>query len=507
MSQQKIVALDELARLVSEARKTGRKVVMCHGCFDLLHIGHIRHFRQARQMGDLLVVTVTPDRFVNKGPGRPAFAEALRLEALAALDVVDYVALNRWPQSVETLKLVKPNYYVKGMEYKDAAKDITGGITLEREAIESVGGELVFTDDIVFSSSSLINRFLSDYPQEVTDYIAAFRKRYTAQDAIGYLQQAAKLKVLLVGETIIDEYQYCEAIGKSSKEPTLAVRDLQTRTFPGGILAVANNVAAFCDQVGLVSQLGDIDSREAFVREYLNPKIKTDFLIRSNSPTIVKKRVIEHYFFTKMLEIYTINDALQGTKDNRAFCAKLEELVPQFDLVIVVDFGHSLMTREAIDIVSRDAKFLALNVQTNAGNMGYNMISKYPRADYITLAEKEMRLEARDMRGDLERIIPQVAGRLNCPRVVVTRGRVGSICYDRTEGISHIPALARTVVDRVGAGDAFLSISALCAVQGAPLELAGFVGNVVGAWAVSTVCNERAIEPMSLYKQIETLLK
>jgi rfaE bifunctional protein kinase chain/domain/rfaE bifunctional protein nucleotidyltransferase chain/domain len=507
MSTQKILTLEALAERVAQLRSQGRKVAHCHGCFDLLHIGHIRHFQQAKSFGDVLIVTLTPDRYVNKGPGRPAFSEELRLEALAALDVVDFVALNRWPQAVELLKLVKPNFYVKGIEYKDSEQDVTGGIVPEREAIESVGGELVFTDDIVFSSSSLINQHLSDFPKEVTDYLAGFARRYSPKDAIKLLQKAEKLKVLVIGETIIDEYQYCEAIGKSSKEPTLAVRDLQTRKFAGGILAVANNVSSFCENVGMITQLGDVHPQDDFIREHLNPKVKSNFLIRENSPTIVKKRIIEHYFFTKMLEIYTINDALLGDEDNRKLCAALEEEIPKYDMVIVVDFGHSMMTREAIEVVTSKAKIIALNVQTNAGNMGYNMVSKYPRADYITLAEKEMRLEARDPRGNLESMVEELSEKMNCPRIVVTRGRTGSLCYERGKGFNLIPAFAKTVVDRVGAGDAFLSVSSLCMALDAPMELVGFVGNMVGAWAVSTVCNEKAIDKTSLYKQIETILK
>ena len=133
--------------------------------FDLLHIGHLRHLKAARQFGDLLIVTITPDRFVNKGPGRPAFTEALRAEALAMLECVDMVAINHWPTAVEAIKLLKPDFYVKGSEYREAAKDVTGGIVHEQEAVESVGGRLVFTDDITFSSSSLLNRHFASHSE------------------------------------------------------------------------------------------------------------------------------------------------------------------------------------------------------------------------------------------------------------------------------------------------------------------------------------------------------
>ena len=134
-TQTKVMDLDELDQVLGPIRDDGKKIVHCHGVFDLLHIGHIRHFQQAKELGDVLVVTVTPDQFVNKGPGRPAFGEQMRTEAIAALDCVDFVAINRWPLAEEAIKLIQPRFYVKGSDYKDANDDNTGGIVIEEEAV------------------------------------------------------------------------------------------------------------------------------------------------------------------------------------------------------------------------------------------------------------------------------------------------------------------------------------------------------------------------------------
>ena len=116
----KVRDLDELASTLAELKAGGSRVVQCHGSFDPLHVGHIRHFEQARKMGDVLVVTVTPNRFVNKGPHRPVFTEDLRAEAIAALSCVDYVAINRWPTAVEVIHLLKPGLYVEVRAISDA---------------------------------------------------------------------------------------------------------------------------------------------------------------------------------------------------------------------------------------------------------------------------------------------------------------------------------------------------------------------------------------------------
>src|SRR5437016_3615877 len=135
----KIYDIETLSGVLREQKNLGKRIVHCHGVFDLLHVGHIKHLEEARNMGDLLVVTLTPDRFVNKGPHRPAFPETLRVEAIAGLEAVDFVAINKWPTAVEAIRLIAPSVYVKGPDYKDAAKDITGGISHEEEAVRSCG--------------------------------------------------------------------------------------------------------------------------------------------------------------------------------------------------------------------------------------------------------------------------------------------------------------------------------------------------------------------------------
>ena len=228
----KVKRLEELAEILASLRSEGKKIVHCHGVFDLLHIGHIRHFEQAKMLGDVLVVTVTQDKHVNKGPHRPAFPENLRAESIAALDCVDYVAINNWPTSVETIKLLKPDVYAKGSDYRDARKDYTGKITDEEAAVKSVGGEIAFTEDITFSSSSLINKYISPLPKEVGDFLTDFSSRYPADDIVQYIEKARSLKVLVIGEAIIDEYQYCESIGKSTKEPALVAQYNSTESTP-----------------------------------------------------------------------------------------------------------------------------------------------------------------------------------------------------------------------------------------------------------------------------------
>ncbi len=502
----KIKDLRELAGLLRRDRSR-RRIVHCHGVFDLLHIGHIRHFEEARRLGDLLVVTLTRDAHVNKGPGRPVFPQELRAEAVAALRCVDYVALNEWPNAVPTIRLLRPHFYVKGPDYAEARRDVTGGIDLERRAVEALGGRFVVTDGITYSSSHLLNQYFPSLPKETIEYLRDFSRRHPAERVLGVLKGAASLKVLLVGESIVDEYRYCQAIGKSSKEPMLATLHVSTERFAGGILAVANHVADFCGKTSVVSYLGDIDSQERFLRSRLKPNVRPQFFYKSGSPTIVKRRFIDEYFFTKLLAVYEMNDAPLVPSDNRRFCDLLRRGLKECDLAVVVDFGHGLLGPEAVELLCRKAPFLAVNTQSNAGNQGYHTISRYPRADYVCMADNEFRLEARSRHGDMREIVREVSRKLHCPSVVVTGGKNGCLAFNRREGFFRVPAVAGKVVDRMGAGDAFFAVTAPCVFQGAPMEVTGFIGNVVGAEAVATVGHRASIDRVALLKHIETLLK
>ena len=157
----KILDLGELAEKLSELKSQGKKIVHCHGCFDMMHPGHIKYFQASKKMGDVLVVTLTPDQFVDKGPDRPVFDQNLRAESIAALECVDYVAVNRWPTAEETLRLLLPDYYVKGQEFENF-QDKTGKIQKEVEVVREIKAEMRFTHEIVFSSSKLIKDHFSD---------------------------------------------------------------------------------------------------------------------------------------------------------------------------------------------------------------------------------------------------------------------------------------------------------------------------------------------------------
>ena len=408
----KIFRVHDLGPALEPHRVAGKTIIHCHGVFDLLHIGHIKHLEAARQLGDVLVVTTTPDRFVNKGPHRPAFPEKLRAEALASLACVDFVAVTEWPTAVETIQIVRPSLYVKGIVRGEGKRDHTTAISEEEAAVVAGGGKLHLTDEETFSASTLINRFMDVFTPKTKDFLERFRVEHTPEEIIGHLQAIRKKKVLVIGETIIDEYQFCTVLGKSSKEPVLAALHNRTERYAGGVLAIANHVSNFCDEVGLLSALGTENSREDFVLANLNKNVRPHFLRLPDAPTIVKRRFLEEHLSAKLFEVYEMRNERLTPALEEQFLKKIDELLPQYDVVIVADYGHGLLTERAVQFICARAKFLAVNVQVNAGNRGFNLISKYPRADFVSLGEPEVRLDARKMAEDIAGITRTAAARV-----------------------------------------------------------------------------------------------
>ncbi len=504
--EQKIRRLQELPKILEVLRREGKTIVHCHGVFDLLHPGHIRHFEAAKRHGDVLVATITPDTFVAKGPGRPVFNQRLRAESVAALGCVDFVAVNEWSTAVETIKLLRPHVYAKGSDYQDRDRDLTRAIFHEEEAVREVGGKIAFTSELSFSSTELLNQFYNVYPEEARQFLELFKQRHSAEAVINYLRSLAEMKVLAIGEAIIDEYHYCQPVGKSPKESIVSTRHLREESFPGGVLACANHVAGFCREVHVVTCLGEKESREAFVRENLRPNITAKFFYLPGASTIVKRRFVWEPFLIKMFEICFMDDTDLPAEAEDELLNYLGEVLPRYDLVFVSDYGHGFLGHRTISALSEGARFLAVNTQANSANLGFNLITKYPRADYVCIDEPEIRLAMHDRWTPVGDLAVKVRGLLGARAIAVTRGHLGSLTSGGDGSVWDIPVFSREIVDRMGAGDAYLSITAPCVAAGASMDLVGFIGNAVGALAVRIVGNRSPVEPIPLFKFLTALL-
>ncbi|MFA5195067.1 MAG: PfkB family carbohydrate kinase, partial [Bacteroidales bacterium] len=471
-----------------------------------LHLGHIKHFEATKKAADIVIVTITPDRFVNKGPGRPVFNEILRMEAIAALQAVDYVALNKWDTAIETIKLLKPTFYVKGQDYKDREKDITKNIYFEEDAVKSVGGQIYFTEEIVFSSSSLINAYFSPHDETVQDYMRDMKSKYSSEKVISYINALKNIRVLVIGDTIIDEYHYCLPLGKSSKSPTISTVFLRSESYAGGALAVANHIEQYAGKVKLITVLGSQNDQLSIIESKLSKGVERKFFYRNDGPTNTKRRYLDKYLNTKLFEVTFMNDKFIDSSLENEIISYLKNNIDNYDMVLICDFGHGFISPGLQQYIQGSGKFLAINAQTNSNNYGFNYITKYRNVNYISIDEKELRLPFGDNYGDLETLIGKLSHITNCNEITITLGQSGSRFFSGGKYYSS-PAFANSVKDSVGAGDAVLSITSLLVYAKTPTDLIPFIGNCMGTIAVNIIGNEHPVYKKDLTKFINHFMK
>lgn len=506
-ASRKIVSLSELATIAADLRKHGFRVGLCHGKFDFLHPGFIQHLIAAKKQVDVLAVALTADRFIQVDPDRQGFNEVLRAESIAAIESVNYVCVVDYPNAIETIQQLRPSCYIKGSEFARPQSGPTGTFHDEMEALRAVGGEVCYTDEVTFPTTHLINSEIRSFPPETDKWLRDFSAKHTLPEIHEWLDRLGEMKVLIVGEAIIDEYAFCSGLGKAAKDPILAFLYSTTETYAGGSLAVANHAAGFSSNVTLITLLGETERREDFVRRALRPQVSLRIVTQENAPTLHKRRFVDSHTGNKLFELYLMNDGALSTTTEDQLLLMLDEELPRHDVVIVPDYGHGMMTPKVIAKLAEGARFLVINTQTNAGNRGFNNVSRYSRADYICIAGHELALEMRSRSASYQSMLEEFAEKMSCPRYTVTLGNTGTVHYEKNAGFCTAPSLATKVVDRVGAGDAVLTVTGMLVSSGAPWAIVGLIGNAVGAVMVGDLGNRVAMDKGLLLKYVAALMK
>ena len=501
-----VKSLDQLEVICQKHRDAGKTIALCHGAFDLLHPGHVRHLQAAKRMADVLVVTLTEDRYIRKGPGRPVFNERLRAETVAAIGAVDFVATCPSPTGVEAISKIRPTVYVKGQDYRDKEGDVTGAIVDEEHAVERYGGRMVHTDEIQFSSTRLLNKFFNVLNDAQKTYLDELGSRFSCADVHAALDAFRSTKVLVVGEAIMDEYHYCTPDAMSNKSPTLSARFDAAEVFAGGVVAVGNHLAGLCGSVTVLAGAGTDGDGKDVIAPYLHEGVTARVIRRPDAPTVCKRRFVHRFSNQKLFEITFLNDRPIPEETERETLAAIDELAPLADVVVVIDFGHGWFTPAVVQRLRERSRFLAVNAQINSSNRGFNSVRKYRGADYISVDEYELRLPFGDRYGPLPELIQRLSDETGCRNINVTLGERGTLyCDDRA--LYEAPVFTGQVVDTIGAGDALLAATALMVHSGAPPELVPFVGNCMGGLMTQIVGHRTAVDPVDLYKFVATLLK
>ena len=506
----KQLPFETASSVLDRVRRKGKRIVQCHGTFDLIHPGHVVHFEEARALGDVLVVTVTGESHVNKGPSRPYFSDQMRVKWLAALESVDYVIVVPHPAAVEAIECVRPHVYCKGREYENTEVDVTGNIHDDISTVERLGGEVRYVGSVVFSSTRLLNQHFDPYCPEVRSFCKALAEAYPADTFRETTNSLADIKVLVVGDLIFDRYSTVGVQGLTSKNRIISGRFEHEETQAGGALAVCRHVQQFTPHVKMVGLVGTEPWVESTLSQHLDPD--ADEIVRiPGFTTIVKQRFVEPLSegkeVKKLFAVNYIDAQHPGENVQRYICERVEDLIDEYDLVLAMDFGHGVFSKKVRGLVQDRAAFLAVNCQTNSNNYGFNIINKqYRRADSLSLDQSEMCLACGRRDLDFRKGLIELRAFFGAKQAWLTRGGIETLGADADGNLCACPPLEINVVDSIGAGDAFCALVSLGAVRGLPLDLTTFMGQLAGAQAVRILGNSESIRKDRFLKASEAML-
>ena len=492
LSNRKILSLEALLSLRQQARAAGKTIVHCHGCFDIVHPGHIHHLEFARSLGDILIVSVSADTHVNKGHDRPLIPDNLRAQSLAALECVDRVYVNPDPTARDLLEALRPDVYVKGREYE---QNCDPRFVAEREAVIRHGGRVVFSSgDVIFSSTAIIGT-LPPAERFHDEKLARFRDRHglTGVHLQNILNRGRGKRVLVIGDYILDRYHFCDVTGVAGEGPMLSLRPIQQRDYDGGAAVVALHLAGLGAKPTLISALADDElSGGIMMRLEANG-------VDAECHRTRRQVVCKHRYLADQTKLFKVDDGSATPGDAQLeglLAAKVLSAAEGADAVIFTDFGYGMITpgllSRVLPALRRQVPILSADVSGNQGNLLH-----FREVDLLCPTEREMREAENDFASGLGAVAWKMLGATGARQAIITLGKQGLVTFDGSEQplpaqlpSEYVPALSRHAVDPLGCGDALLATATLALATGASGEAAAFLGAIAASIEVQKLGNQ-----------------
>jgi rfaE bifunctional protein kinase chain/domain/rfaE bifunctional protein nucleotidyltransferase chain/domain len=492
-----------IKKILSE-KKFGKKIILCHGVFDILHTGHVKYFKQAKNYADILVVSVTSDKFVNKGPLRPINNLSERIFFLKNIVDIDYVIESNNSTSVNIINKIKPHFYCKGPDYKTLKKK-DKNLIQEIKAVKKNSGKFITVNHVTRSSTKIIeklNLLKNPNNEDVINHLEKLKKKYTSDEVLSIIGNLNKKKILVLGELIIDKYIFVEAVGKSGKDPMLVFRNLNSERYLGGTGYIAN-LCSTLSKTKFISHIGEIDSQEKFIKSNLNKKIKYNFLKKKKSPTISKLRYLDHYKRNKIVGFYNIDDRPLDKNEENNFIKLLKKNLRDTDLIILADYGHGEITSKVRNELQKYNDKLFINTQINSFNSGHQTFKNYKKFNTLCINESEFRNDMKDKTSDISNLYKILKKEIKFNNLIVTKGRRGSTLINDT-GIYNCPALEKNPIDTMGSGDTFFTLASLLLNLNANPDLVLFIASLGSSFSTRNMGHKKYYNYNNLSLDIKT---
>jgi len=477
-----------------------RKVIMCHGVFDVVHPGHVRHLIYAKGKADILVASITADRHIDKGAYRPHVPQDLRALNLAAFEIVDYVVIDNNATPLDNIALLQPDFFAKGYEY--TAGSVHPKTAEEQSIVESYGGEGIFTPgDIVYSSSNLINLAPPVIKLEKLTNLMA-RENLGFDGLRQTLEKMAEKNVHVVGDTIVDSLTQCAMIGGQTKTPTMSVLYEKRTDFVGGAGIVAKHLKAAGAQVVFSTVLGDDRLKTMVLDDLDKAGVEVRPVIDSTRPTTNKNAIVAGGY--RLLKV----DTLDNSSIADAILTDIEDSIRtvRSDAVVFSDFRHGIFNRRTVptlvDAIPNDAFRVAdSQVASRWGN-----ITEFKNFDLITPNEREARFALADQDSGIRPLASSLYDEAACKTLILKLGDRGVLTcqspeHESLDSFFSVDSFVDQLIDAVGAGDSLLAYATLAMlVSGSPVQ-----ASILGSIAAACECERDGNVPITPADVIEKI--
>ncbi|MBV9354656.1 MAG: adenylyltransferase/cytidyltransferase family protein [Chloroflexi bacterium] len=486
----KIKTVDELAAEIGP-RPRQHAVIMCHGAFDIVHPGHLRHLMYAKEKADLLIASITTDEYITKAEHRPFVPQELRAASLAALEMVDFVIVDPNPTPIETIRRLQPDYFAKGYEY--FAHGVPPKTQEEMDTLAEYGGEMVFTPgDVVYSSSALIE---ASPPQLGLEKLLALLESegLDFDDLRRVVRSLAGLRIHVIGDTIVDSYSYCSLLGATAKSPTFSVKHDNTERFCGGAAVVAKHMRMAGATVTLSTVLGNDELRGFIELDMAQSGIECRPVVDPTRCTTHKERFIADGY--KLLQVDRVDNGAISDRVLGRLCDQVRDTPT--DLVVFSDFRHGIFNRQTIGTLKNAIPANAKKAADSQVSNRWGNILDFTDFDLLTPNEREARFALGDQDSMVRPLALELFRRARCGHLILKLGERGLIAYRSPGSMPReffpVDSVVDRVVDPVGAGDALLAYSSLALAADGNFVLA----TILGALGAAVACEHEGNRPVS----------
>jgi bifunctional ADP-heptose synthase (sugar kinase/adenylyltransferase) len=475
----KIKTPEELREILGP-RPRKRRVIMCHGVFDVVHPGHVRHLLYAKSKAEILVASITADKHITKGIHRPHITQDLRAVNLAAFEMVDYVIIDPNDKPLANIALVQPDYFAKGFEYN--ANGLAPKTAEEAEVVEAYGGELIFTPgDVVYSSSALINLAPPAVKLE-TLQILMERGDITFDRLRGVLRQMAGKRVHVVGDTIVDSYTHCAMVGGQTKTPTMSVLYERRTDYVGGAGVVAKHLMAAGAQVTFSTVVGNDTLKDFALDDMRQVGIDVRAVVDPSRPTVNKNAIVVGGY--RLLKI----DTLDNRSISDPILGQIAETVRKTpaDALVFSDFRHGIFNRRTIPELVKAIPAGVYRVADSQVASRWGNITEFLDFDLITPNEREARFVLADQDSGIRPLASRLYDAARCKLLILKLGERGVLAcrnadHESLDSFFVVDSFVDNVVDAVGAGDALLAYATLAMLACGNDAIATILGTMAAA--------------------------